>query len=492
LNRLHPHLYEISAWPWLERLSGRAGRQVTLGNVPASEWDSIRDRGFDAVYLMGVWRRSALSRTMARTDTGLLGEYDRALPGWSMRDVVGSPFSVAAYEPDDRMGGWRGLDAARAELSRRGIALVLDFVTNHTSLDHEWISTRPDLYVEGTLDDFRRSPGLFHPVDAGSMMRFVACGRDPYFPPWRDVAQLNYFNPATREAMGGVLDLIAQHCDGVRCDMAMLVVNDVFARTWARTVDLLWSMPAEEFWPAAIARVPSLTFLAEVYWDRERQLQQQGFHFTYDKRLLDDLRQPQPAEIRGHLQADADYSARLVRFLENHDEARSREVFGSRVPAAAAIAYATPGMRFFFDGQFDGATIRPPVQLGRWFEEQASPEDRELYERLLRAIGRDIFHSGTWRSVEVRSAGDASCADLVAFEWQLGTDRAVVAANVSAGDAQGLLQIARLADGVAFDFVDQLTESKYRWARADLSDGLYVRLGSGAAHLFLVERAEAS
>ena len=75
-------------------------------------------------------------------------------------------------------------------------------------------------------------------------MRFIACGRDPFFPPWRDVAQLNYFNPATREAMIGVLTTIAQHCDGVRCDMAMLVLNDVFAQTWQQRVDLLWDAPA--------------------------------------------------------------------------------------------------------------------------------------------------------------------------------------------------------------------------------------------------------
>jgi hypothetical protein len=271
--------------------------------------------------------------------------------------------------------------------------------------------------------------------------------------------------------------------------MAMLVLNDVFASTWGNTVDLLWSAPSDEFWPGAIARARSLTFLAEVYWDREWELQQQGFHFTYDKRLLDRLHRSQPAEVRGHLQADPAYAERMLRFLENHDEPRSEPTFGARLPAAAAITYTQTGMRFVFDGQLEGAKIRPPVQLGRWADETARADIQDFYRRLLSAIDLDVFHDGDWRLLDIRTAGDASYADLVAVEWQHAGTRAVMAANVSGTDAQGLLQIATLPDATAFDFVDQLTDQKYRWARADLSDGLYVRLASGAAHLFLVEPA---
>jgi len=485
--RNNPHLIEFSAWPWLDRLSSLAGRLLTLGDVPAGEWDRIQSQGFDAVYLMGVWRRSPVARLMGRTDVSLLRGYDRALPGWAMQDVPGSPFSVAAYEPDARMGGWKGLDLARNELARRGVALIVDFVPNHTALDHEWVTSRPDLYVEGTLDDYRRSPGLFQPIDAGSTVHFVACGRDPYFPPWRDVAQLNYFNPATREAMIGVLESIAQHCDGVRCDMAMLVLNDVFADTWRNTVDLLWPAPADEFWPTAIARVPSLTFLAEVYWDRERQMQQQGFHFTYDKGLLDSLVKRSPGEIRGHLHADAAYARRLARFLENHDEARSEPAFGPLLPAAAAITYTLPGMRFFFDGQLDGAEVHSPVQLGRWTDEIASDDVRELYRRLLTMIDLEMFHDGEWRLLDVRSAGDGTFDNLIATEWRRRDAHAVVVANISGTDAQGLVQLGELPAGDAFDFVDQVDDRRYRWSRGDLADGLYVRLASGGAHLFFVE-----
>jgi hypothetical protein len=485
--RKNPHLIEFSAWPWLERLSSRGGRVITLGDVPAGEWDRIASQGFDIVYLMGVWRRSPTARLMGRTDVNLLRAYDRALPGWAMQDVPGSPFSVQAYEPDARMGGWKGLDHARNELARRGVSLILDFVPNHTALDHEWVTSRPDLYIEGTLDDYRRSPGLFQPIDVGSSVHFVACGRDPYFPPWRDVAQLNYFNPATRDAMIGVLESIAQHCDGVRCDMAMLVLNEIFAGTWRDTADLLWPAPADEFWPHATARVPSLTYVAEVYWDREWQMQQQGFHFTYDKGLLDRLVKRSPGEIRGHLHADPAYNARLARFLENHDEARSQPTFDPQLSAAATITYTLPGMRFFFDGQLDGAAVHSPVQLGSWAEETGRDDVRELYRRLLMTIGLDVFHEGNWRVLDLHTAGDSTFEDLVATEWHHGEARAVVVANISASDAQGLVQLGTLPAGDTFDFVDQLDDRKYRWSRGDLDDGLYVRLSSGAAHLFLME-----
>jgi glycosidase len=488
--RTHPHLYEISAWPWLERLSARENRTITLENVPGRAWDAIAKAGFDCVYLMGVWKRSAAGRLMARTDPALLPEYDRTLPGWAMADVPGSPYCIQAYEPDDRMGGWTGLDRCRADLEARGLSLVLDFVPNHTGFDHQWIDANPEFYVQGTLDNYRAEPGLYYPIEdaGGRHVRFIACGRDPFFAPWRDVAQLNYFNPATREAMIGVLAAIAQHCDGVRCDMAMLVLNDVFAQTWQPRVDLLWGMPGEEFWPEATRRVP-MTYLAEVYWDREFQLQQQGFHFTYDKRLLDRLHEGDPEHARGHLRADPDYNARLARFLENHDEARSVAAFGHRIRAAAALTFTLPGLRFVFDGQMEGADVRPPVQLGRWPEDPDRPDVRDLYARLMTTIDRPLFHDGQWTLLEVGGAGDATNTDLIAYAWRLGNDLAIVAANITGHDAQGLVNIGGLPDGESFDLTDQLSDQTHKWARADLDNGLYVRLRSGDAHLFLVRPA---
>ena len=151
----------------------------------------------------------------------------------------------------------------------------------------------------------------------------LAHGRDPYFPGWPDTLQLNYANPATQEAMIGELMKIAGQCDGVRCDMAMLVLPDVFERTWGQRAPL--------FWPTATQRVrehvPGFLFMAEVYWDLEWTLQQQGFDYAYDKRLYDRLRDHHARPVREHFHAGLDYQNKLARFLENHDEPRAAATF---------------------------------------------------------------------------------------------------------------------------------------------------------------------
>ena len=113
---------------------------------------------------MGVWRRSAIGREIARSDPGLVTEYGRVLPGWINADVVGSPYCIQAYEPDERMGGWRGLDTARRELQNRGVSLLLDFVPNHTAFDHGWVDAFPERYVLGSADDYQQTPADFRVV----------------------------------------------------------------------------------------------------------------------------------------------------------------------------------------------------------------------------------------------------------------------------------------------------------------------------------------
>lgn len=482
--RLHPHLFEIAAWPWLERLSGRIGRPVTLADVPENDWDSLLAPGFDYVYLMGVWHRSPLGRAIAREHEDLRQEYDRVLPGWTPDDVPGSPFSMSAYEPDARMGGWPGLGAARAALHARGARLIVDFVPNHTGFDCPWVATHPERYVLGREQDLHASPSAFRRVGGA----IVACGRDPLFPPWTDVAQLNYFNPETRSAMRGVLREIAAHADGVRCDMAMLLLDEVFERTWRPVLRDDWPALAEPFWPEAIAGAP-LLYLAEVYWDLEWTLQQQGFHFTYDKRLLDRLLDGAAAPVRDHLGADAPFRDRLARFIENHDERRSADAFETRLAAAATAVAMLPGLRVFFDGQFDGARLRVPVQLGRWPVEPSDTAVRDLYRRLMGAAADDLFHAGEWRLLPVRSeSADAP----IAWEWRLEDQWALVVINPSAREAFGRVALNPASDDETWLFEDLLDDRQYLRARADLTtDGLPVVLAAGHAHLFRVRAATA-
>lgn len=493
-RRTHPHLYEINTWVWLEELSRRAGKTVTLGSVPDAEWERLAALGFDFVWLMGVWERSAAGRQIARTDMSLWPAYEEALPGWRMEHVVGSGYSVKAYRPDPRIGSWEELDAVREKVRERGIGLILDFVTNHTGPDHAWVSEHPEYYVQGSERDFREDPSAFFMAEPARRAgygpgepRFIACGRDPFFPPWTDTAQLNYFHPGTRRAAIEELKTIAQHCDGVRCDMAMLELNEVFSRTWAH---LLRGTPAPltEFWDEATASLPGLVWIAEVYWDMEWRMQQLGFSFTYDKRLLDRLHFVAPGEVRAHLRAEGEYQNRLARFLENHDEARSALAIGKeRLPAAATLVATLPGMRLYQHGQFEGRKIRPPVQLSVVAEEPPDAEIQALYERLLRISNGDVFHAGEWTLLDVHPAGEGSHEHLIAYEWQLEGARRVVVVNLGHATSQGALRLSDFERGHRYIFHDELNDASYERDGEDLSrNGLFVRLAAHHAHIFAV------
>src|SRR5262252_4593471 len=214
----YPTLYEINTWVWLSELSTKAGRLVDLSSVPSAEWDAIAAYGFDAVWFMGVWERSPAGIAIANRNEGLLADFLRALPDFRSEDNVGSPYCVRRYVVDQHLGGPEGLAIARRELSRRGMNLMLDFVPNHVAPDHPWAAVHPEYFIRGNDENLASDPSSYIKVKG----TVCACGRDPYFPPWPDVLQLNAFDAGHRQAAIETVSRIAQQCDGVRCDMAML------------------------------------------------------------------------------------------------------------------------------------------------------------------------------------------------------------------------------------------------------------------------------
>jgi len=489
-------LLEINTWSWLRELSGRHGRAVTLANIPDEHWDRFHELGFDLVWLMGVWERSPLGRRIARLRAAappLRAEYDKIPSGWKLEEIVGSPYSICRYRPDPHLGAWKDLDRIRGKLHARGMSLLVDFVPNHTGLDHPWIAEHPEYYVQGTEEQFRANPEAFYLLESAAAdggPAYIAYGKDPYFPPWPDVAQLNFFEPRMRAALLAELAAIAAHADGVRCDMAMLVLNDVFARNWASllqpTPAPAAASPPREFWDEAIAAFPGFIWLGEVYWDLEARLQQLGFQFTYDKRLYDGLRAGAAPAVTAELRRPLAYQQRLARFIENHDEGRAAAIFGkSRLRAVATLAATLPGMRFYHYGQLDGWAIHQPIALGPAVQELPDPAVAALYEMLLQATNDPVFHDGEWQLLETGSAGDGSFENLVAHEWRSGDARRVIVANLSDGVAQCRLKLPGLDSAPQFNFFDLLAQVNYPRAGAELArSGLYVRLEPGHAHLF--------
>jgi len=457
---MRPTVYEINTAVWLRRLG------CTLGDVPAREWDALAALPVDAVWLMGVWERSPAGLAIAAADPGLDAGNRAALPDLRPEDVIGSPYCVRDYVVDSRFGD---LPAARAELAARGLQLILDYVPNHVAPDHPWTVDRPGCLVGGSEDDLARDPAAFLRTGAGIFAR----GRDPYFPPWPDVVQLNAFSPELREAVAETLLRVADQCDGLRCDMAMLMTNDVFARTWGLPA------PAEDYWPPLIRRVkeahPDFVFIAEAYWDMEWTLQQQGFDYCYDKRLYDRLAHEGAESVRGHLQADAAYQERLIRFIENHDEPRAAATFGREQARAAAVVVSTlQGARMYHDGQFEGFRTRIPVFLDRGPDEPPDEDLRAFYGRLLAAVAASGLRDGDWQLCDVTGWPDNdSCRHLVAWGWP----RELVVVNLSGEAAQGHVHVPW--EG-RWELVDRLSGARFE--RELTADGLYVGLEPWGFH----------
>jgi Alpha amylase, catalytic domain len=339
----YPSLYQINTRVWLRRLSRQQGKTVTLKDVPDDELDRIAALGFDWVWLLSVWQTGEASRAVSRSHPGWLREYRELLPDLTEDDICGSGFAITGYTASTALGGAPALADIRQRLATRGLKLMLDHVPNHTGLGHPWIKTHPNYFVCGSEQDLQRQPQNFVRVETHTGPRIFAYGRDPNFDGWPDTLQLDYGNPDLQDARIAELLDIAGQCEGVRCDMAMLVLPEVFRRTW--DIDMA------SFWPRAIARVreqyPDFLFMAESYWDLEWTLQQQGFDYCYDKRLYDRLRDGGARPVRDHLVAPLDYQDKLARFLENHDEPRAAATFDlPQHRAAAAVAFFAPGLRF--------------------------------------------------------------------------------------------------------------------------------------------------
>src|SRR5436190_22582697 len=154
---MFPLLYEINTRCWLRELSDKAGHGVTLDSVPLTEFEEWKRYGFTHIWLMGAWSTGPLARAQALTHSSLRQSYSEVLPDWEETDVTGSPYAIADYHVSNALGGDEALERFRGKLHEYGMKLLLDFVPNHLGVDHLWLSSQPDLFVQSAT----RTPETF-------------------------------------------------------------------------------------------------------------------------------------------------------------------------------------------------------------------------------------------------------------------------------------------------------------------------------------------
>jgi Alpha amylase, catalytic domain len=482
----NPSLHQINTRVLLADLSRSLGRPATLDDIPATELDRLRQEGFDWVWFLGVWQTGAAGRKISLENPEWRREFQDLLPDFSGKDVCGSCFAIHSYTVHSDFGGNSALECLRRRLHERGMRLLLDFVPNHTAPDHRWVQQHTDYYVNGTEEQLDREPQNYTRVMTLSGPVVLAYGRDPYFSGWPDTLQLNYANPNFQEAMASELESIAGMCDGVRCDMAMLVLPDVFERTWG--------LRPASFWSNAIARTrarqPGFLFMAEVYWDLEWTLQQQGFDYTYDKRLYDRLRDGQARPVRDHFRADLAFQQKSARFMENHDEPRAAGTFASGIhQAAAVLTYLCPGLRFFHMGQVEGLTKKIPVHLGRGPIESVNPDLLQFYDRLLRCLRHPEVRDGAWQLLECVPAWDGNWTwdAFICFGWHGSDGTSLVAVvNYSPNQSQCYLHLPfEELNGKPIRLRDLMGPAVYDRQGDDVrSRGLFLDLAAWGYHVF--------
>jgi glycosidase len=496
MTATRPLLYEVHTRQWLARLSEEQGRQIELATVPNAELERLAALGVTHLWLMGIWPTGPLARAQALGHHELRAAYDQALPGWSPDDVIGSPYAVAAFAVDPALGGEGGLARLRARLAVARIAILLDFVPNHLGLDHPWLHTHPELFVAATHE-------LTEAFEVTEDRR-VAHGKDPYFPAWTDTVQLDYRRADTHRAMTEQLLAIAARCDGVRCDMAMLVLSDLFEKTWSHApIAPEAERPEEEFWPRAIGAVraahPGFLFVAEAYWDLEHRLCQLGFDLAYDKTLYDQLLHDHPWEVQPHLLGLGGQVARRVHFLENHDEPRvAAQLDPARHLAAAALTLALPGGALLHDGQLEGMHRFARIQLGRRAVEPRDDANLQRYDHLLTAVAQSAVGRGHAAILAPQPAWPdnptAACFTIV--QWQRpgspeGDDALdLVVVNLAPHRAQCRVVItARGVAGGSWQLVDRLGDERWQRDGDELcGPGLYLDLPAHTAQIFACTR----
>ncbi len=546
-----------NTYVWLDQLSRKYQREVRrLDQIPDEELDQLARWGVTGLWLIGVWERSPASQRIKQ----LCGNPD-ALP---------SAYSLYDYRIADDLGGQAALDTLRARAGRRGIRLASDMVPNHMGIDSPWVVNHPDWFISLPYPPFPtytfNGPDLsrdervgvfiedhyYNRTDAAVVFKrldrwtgselYIYHGNDGTSMPWNDTAQLNYLNPAVREAVIQTILHVARQFPIIRFDAAMTLAKRHFQRLWfpepgtggaiasraglGLTRQQFDEAMPEEFWREVVDRVareaPDTLLLAEAFWMMEGYfVRSLGMHRVYNSAFMNMLRDEDNAKyrhlIKSTLEFDPQILKRYVNFMNNPDERTAVDQFGKgdKYFGICTLMATLPGLPMFGHGQIEGFAEKYGMEFRRpmWDEQVdghlVSRHEREIFPLLHR---RHLFSDvEQFVMYDFFMADGAVCEDVFAFSNRHGEARALVVYHNKFAEARGWIRTSvaalrptpdggralaqtTLAEGlglIAEDgwftlFRDLVTGLEYiRNSRALAEQGLYVELEAYKRHVFL-------
>ncbi|MFP4373881.1 MAG: alpha-amylase family glycosyl hydrolase [Spirochaetaceae bacterium] len=412
---------------WLDQLSRSYGTEIRrLDQVPDEELDRIAARGFNSLWLIGIWRRSLASKQIKR----MCGN----------PEAEASAYSLLEYEISEDLGGWPALENLRRRCLRRGLLLASDMVPNHTAIDSTWVYDNPDRFVQLDHSPFpgytfngvnlSQRPGIgiyledhyydrsdaavvFKRVDfANGDVRYIYHGNDGTSMPWNDTAQVDFLNPEAREAVIQAILHVARNFRVIRFDAAMILAKRHYQRLWypepgsggdiasraehgLTAEDFNRAMPAE-FWREVVDRcaqeAPNTLLLAEAFWMMEGYfVRTLGMHRVYNSAFMNMLKDEENAKyrqtIKNTIEFDKEILKRFVNFMNNPDEETAVSQFGKgdKYFGIATLMVTMPGLPMFGHGQIEGYAEKYGMEYSRAYWDE-SPDDE-----LVRRHEREIF-----------------------------------------------------------------------------------------------------
>jgi glycosidase len=475
-----------NTYVWLDQLSRKYHYPMTrLDQIPDAELETLARRGFNGLWLIGLWERSRASQKIKQ----LCGN----------PEAVASAYSLFDYQIAADLGGEEALQNLKERAWQRGIHLASDMVPNHVGIYSRWVIEHPEwfvsldyspfpsysfngpdlsedgrvgLYVEDHYYDRSDAAVVFKRLDRWTdSQKYIYHGNDGTSMPWNDTAQLNYLNPEVREAVIQTILHVARQFPIIRFDAAMTLTKKHYQRLWfpepggggaiptraehgLTKEDFNAHMP-NEFWREVVDRVaaeaPDTLLLAEAFWLLEGYfVRTLGMHRVYNSAFMNMLRDEKNAEyrlvIKNTLEFDPEILKRFVNFMNNPDEETAVAQFGKgdKYFGICTVMSTMPGLPMFGHGQIEGFAEKYGMEYRRaYWDEQADghlvqQHEREIFPLLRR---RHLFAEvKDFLLYDFYTTEGYVNEDVFAYSNRAGNERSLVVYHNRYADARGWIR----------------------------------------------------